>query len=75
MYVPVYTPWINGTIERLNWDILQVLGVLIMDLRLDVRNWPHLMPMVQANLNHAPVLSLGNCTAVEVFTGLEPVQH
>ncbi|EGZ08969.1 hypothetical protein PHYSODRAFT_414166, partial [Phytophthora sojae] len=29
-----------------------------------------LLPLVQANLNHTPVVSLGNCAPVELFTGL-----
>ncbi|TDH66864.1 hypothetical protein CCR75_008526 [Bremia lactucae] len=24
-FVPVYTPWLNGTVERLNCDVLQVM--------------------------------------------------
>jgi hypothetical protein len=69
-FVPVYTPWINGTVERVNRDILQVLRVMLLEYRLDTRNWVHLLPLIQANLNHAPVVSLGNCAPVELFTGL-----
>ncbi|POM71617.1 Hypothetical protein PHPALM_11785 [Phytophthora palmivora] len=69
-FVPVYTPWINGTIERLSRDILHVLRVMLLESRLDTRNWLHLLPNVQANLNHTPVPSLGNCAPVERFTGL-----
>ncbi|OWZ04566.1 hypothetical protein PHMEG_00023512, partial [Phytophthora megakarya] len=67
-FVPVYTPWINGTVERVNRDILQVLRVMLLESRLDTRNWTHLLPIIQANLNHTPVLSLGNCAPVELFT-------
>ncbi|KAE9052855.1 hypothetical protein PR003_g142 [Phytophthora rubi] len=27
-FVPVYTPWVNGTVERLNRDILHVVRAL-----------------------------------------------
>ncbi|OWZ14903.1 hypothetical protein PHMEG_00011537 [Phytophthora megakarya] len=47
-----YSPWINGSVERLNKDIVQVLRSL---------------STLQANLNHTPVPSLGNHAPVEVF--------
>eukprot|EP00644_Phytophthora_capsici_P010464 jgi/Phyca11/116403/e_gw1.30.201.1 len=56
--VLVYAPWINGTVERLNRDILQVV------------RWVYVLPLVQGNLNHTPVTSLGNRTPAELFTGL-----
>ncbi|KAF1314579.1 hypothetical protein FI667_g16581, partial [Globisporangium splendens] len=69
-FVPVYTPWINGTVERVNRDILQVLRVMLLELQYDTRNWFYLLPMIQANLNHSPAASLGNCAPIELFTGL-----
>ncbi|KAE8978399.1 hypothetical protein PR001_g24855 [Phytophthora rubi] len=69
-FAPVCTPWINGTVERVNRDILQVLRVMLLESRLDTRNWVYLLPIIQANLNHTPVFSLGNCAPVELFTGL-----
>uniref|UniRef100_H3H9I0 Integrase catalytic domain-containing protein n=1 Tax=Phytophthora ramorum TaxID=164328 RepID=H3H9I0_PHYRM len=72
-FAPVYTPWINGTVERVNRDILQVLRVMLLESRLDTRNWVYLLPIIQANLNHTPVYSLGNCAPVELFTGLPAV--
>ncbi|GMF43511.1 unnamed protein product [Phytophthora lilii] len=58
-FVPVYTPWINGTVERLNRDILQVLRAMLLEFQLDTRNWLYLLPLIQASLNHSPVASLG----------------
>eukprot|EP00644_Phytophthora_capsici_P012967 jgi/Phyca11/101588/e_gw1.5.1237.1 len=52
-----YRPWINGSIERLNRDILQVLRSLL--------------PLIQANLNHSPVASLANHAPAEVFLGVK----
>ncbi|GMF44352.1 unnamed protein product [Phytophthora fragariaefolia] len=69
-FAPVYSPWINGTVERVNRGILQVLRVMLLENQLDTRNWVHLLPLIQANLNHCPVLSLGGCAPVELFTGL-----
>jgi transposase InsO family protein len=69
-FVPVYTPWINGTVERVNKDILHVLRVMLMELNLDTRNWVHLLPVIQANLNHCPMPSLDGHAPMELFTGL-----
>ncbi|KAE8881630.1 hypothetical protein PF005_g26671 [Phytophthora fragariae] len=68
--VPVYTPWINGTVERINRNILQVVRALLLELRLDTRSWEYLLPVVQANLKQTPVVSLGNKSPMELFTGL-----
>ncbi|KAE8995236.1 hypothetical protein PR002_g19684 [Phytophthora rubi] len=69
-FVPVYTPWINGTVERVNRYILQVLRVMLLENKPDTHNWAYLLPLIQANMNHGPVLSLGDCAPVELFTGL-----
>ncbi|POM62866.1 LOW QUALITY PROTEIN: hypothetical protein PHPALM_27929 [Phytophthora palmivora] len=37
--VVAYAPWINGTVERLNRDVLQVLRVLLMEYSLDTHEW------------------------------------
>ncbi|KAG4241995.1 hypothetical protein PC116_g10089 [Phytophthora cactorum] len=69
-FSPVYSPWINGTVERLNKDILQVLRVLLLEYDLDFHEWPFLLPVLQGNLNHTPLQSLGGHSPVELFTGL-----
>ncbi|OWZ09302.1 hypothetical protein PHMEG_00018017 [Phytophthora megakarya] len=55
-FTPVYSLWVNGTIERVNKDVLQ--------------EWLYLLPVVQANINHTPVESLGNRSPIELFLGL-----
>lgn len=67
-----YSPWINESVERVNRDILQVLRVLILDYKLNYRDWPRLIPIVQANLNNTAVPSLAGKTPGELFTGLDP---
>jgi hypothetical protein len=68
--IVAYSPWINGSVERVNRDILQVLKAMLLEYQLDIRDWPYLIPVVQANLNHTPVASLGNRAPIELFTGL-----
>ncbi|KAG3185701.1 hypothetical protein PC128_g13234 [Phytophthora cactorum] len=41
-FSPVYSPWINGTVERLNKAILQVLRVLLLKYDLDFHELPAL---------------------------------
>ncbi|KAG3232387.1 hypothetical protein PI124_g22527 [Phytophthora idaei] len=69
-FSPVYSPWINGTVERLNKDIIQVLRVLLLEYDLDFHEWPFLLPVLQRNLNHTPLRSLGGHSHVEPFTWL-----
>ncbi|GMF22853.1 unnamed protein product [Phytophthora fragariaefolia] len=66
-FTPVYSPWVNGTIERGNKDILQVLRALLIEYKLDAREWPYLLPIVQANIKHTLVESLGNLSPIELF--------
>ncbi|KAE9352578.1 hypothetical protein PF008_g5392 [Phytophthora fragariae] len=69
-FSPVYSPWLNGTVERLNKDVLQVLRTLLLEYGLDFHEWPYLPPVLQGNLNHTPLHSLGGHSPVELFTGL-----
>ncbi|POM59533.1 hypothetical protein PHPALM_31721 [Phytophthora palmivora] len=45
-------------------------AVMLMEMNLDTRNWPYLLPLVQANLIHSVVASLAGHAPVELFTGL-----
>jgi hypothetical protein len=65
-----YSPWINGSIERLNRDVLTVLRALLLEYKLHTHDWPSLIPTVQASLNHTALPSLGNHAPMELFTGL-----
>ncbi|KAE9043340.1 hypothetical protein PR003_g4462 [Phytophthora rubi] len=70
-FTVAYCPWINGSVERINRDILQVLRVMILEFRLRQEQWVDMLPLIQANLNHTSVQSLANLALIEVFTGLE----
>ncbi|OWZ14126.1 hypothetical protein PHMEG_00012437 [Phytophthora megakarya] len=70
-FSPVYTPWLNDTVERFNRDLLQVLRALLIDYGLDFHEWPYLLPVVQANINHTNMRSLAGHSPAELFTGLE----
>ncbi|POM64453.1 Hypothetical protein PHPALM_20009 [Phytophthora palmivora] len=61
-------PWTNGTVETVNRDIWQVLRVMILESQLDIRNWVHHLPLIQAY--HSPVPWLSKYASVGLFTGL-----
>ena len=65
-----YCPWINGSIERLNRDIVQVLRAMCLEAGIDIKDWVYFVPVLQANLNHTPLPSLGNKAPVELFCAL-----
>ncbi|OWZ01886.1 hypothetical protein PHMEG_00026654 [Phytophthora megakarya] len=67
-----YCPWTHGSIERINRDIIQALRVLIMEYKLDHRDWVARVPIMQASLNNTPLPSLANKSLLEPFTGLPP---
>ena len=56
--------------QAANKDVLQVLRALLLEYDLDAQEWPYLLPVLQGNLNHTPVHSLGGHAPVELFTGL-----
>ncbi|OWY97113.1 hypothetical protein PHMEG_00032440 [Phytophthora megakarya] len=66
----VYSPWINGSVERVNRDILHVLGAMTLEYKVSTKDWVYLVPLVQASLNHTVLSSLANRAPVELFTGL-----
>ena len=72
-FVLAYCPWINGSVERLNRDIVQVLRVLCLEYKVDIKDWTFFVPVLQANLNHTPLPSLGNKAPVELFCVLPAV--
>lgn len=71
-FTTAYCAWANGTVERMNVEILKVLRALLGEKKWDRTHWPRLLPMVQWILNNSIVESLGNRAPLTVFTGLEP---
>ncbi|POM74326.1 Hypothetical protein PHPALM_8730 [Phytophthora palmivora] len=69
-FSPVYSPWLNGMVERLNQDVLQVLRTLLLEYDLDFHEWPYLLTVLQGNLNHTPLQLLESHSPAELFTGL-----
>lgn len=73
-----YSPWLNGTVERLNRDILSALLAIIAELDHVPQDWPSVLDSVASALNEAPLPRLGTNvdgttrTPLEVITGIRP---
>lgn len=73
-----YAPWTNGTVERLNRDILSAMRALLAELKLAPQNWPTVIALIPTILNEAPLPRLGKSadgatlTPLEVMTGISP---
>lgn len=59
----------NGTVERVNRDILATVRILLLEYQIAHREWTRVITIVQHTTNHAPSDILGGYTPVEVYTG------
>ena len=77
-FVIAYSPWANGTKERICREVLRAVRAVISEKRLGQQDWPHIIELVQSALNCASVKRLGarkNGTyrsPLEVMTGILP---
>ncbi|ETL90651.1 hypothetical protein L917_10711, partial [Phytophthora nicotianae] len=73
-FVLAYSPWKNGSAERVNRDILQVLKALALEYKVSLHDWSYLLPLVQSSINHSPgrvaTLSQPKSSTVERLTKL-----
>lgn len=69
-FTVAYSPWINGSIERLNRDVIQVLRAMCLEYKKDIREWTIFVPLLRASINHTPLPSLANKAPVELFCAL-----
>ena len=69
-FTTAYVPWANGTVERVNRDLLFVVRALLSEFRLQPAEWTAILPLVQMSLNHTPARRLGGLAPITVFAGL-----
>lgn len=73
-----YSPWVNGTIERLNRDILSALRAMLGELKLAPQDWRIVIGSIQTVINESSEARLGKNddgstrSAFEVMTGIRP---
>ncbi len=54
-----YAPWVNGSVERLNRDILAITRALLAELKLGPHDWPAVIDSVPSIINCTPLTRLG----------------
>ncbi|KAJ8577220.1 hypothetical protein ON010_g1985 [Phytophthora cinnamomi] len=69
-FVTAYSPWANGSVEVVNRLLLSSLKAMASELKLQIKQWPTLLPLVQAALNGMPSDRLGAIAPITAFTGL-----
>lgn len=69
---PVYSAKSNGTIERVNREIVKVIRLLLSEYRMNPDYYEGLLPMVKMILNHSNSVRLKNRSPIEVLTGCTP---
>lgn len=79
-FTTAYSPWSNGTVERVNREVLRSAKALLSEWHLASQYWPAVIDCVPSVLNHAPLKRLGNRkpgvhrTSLEVFTAIQLVR-
>ena len=71
-FTVAYTPWANGTVERVNRDVLNTMRTLLSDFRLSRFEWPSLVSLVVSVINSSPSARLAGLSPVQVFLGRTP---
>lgn len=64
------SPWANGTVEVVNRELLRLFRSLISEWKMDRKDWPKLIKLVQLALNQTRSAALENEAPVTVMTGI-----
>jgi hypothetical protein len=66
-----YSPWANGTVEKVNNDIQKLLRSLLSEWHMESDQGTFLLPVIQSVLNHLPSPSRAKCATFKIMTGLD----
>jgi len=69
-FTTAYSPKSNGTVERVNREIMKVLRSLVSECKISWNEWESLLSLVQSALNNYKSASLAGQAAITVSTGL-----
>jgi len=67
------SPKTNGTVERVNREIMKVLRSLVSEFKISWNEWASTLPLVQSALNNYKSASLAGQAPFTVFTGYNPL--
>lgn len=73
-FTATYTPWANGTVERVCREVIRVTRALCSEWKLDVKDWPAVIEAVQSILNYASPRRLGKSILPETDVYRAPVE-
>ena len=59
----------NGTVERINRDILAAARIILSEYKIQDKYWPSIVELIQYSLNQAVKEDLAGHSAFEAFTG------
>jgi hypothetical protein len=65
-----YSPWANGTVERVNRTILELFRMMKMDWEIPEYEWPFILPHVMSVINRSPSVGLAGYAPIQIFMGL-----
>ena len=71
-FVTPYAHWANGSVERVNREVLRLLRALVSENQMNIKQWPYLLAAVQSILNKTPTARLGDKAPLTVLSGLRP---
>ena len=77
-FTVAYSPWANGTVERVNREVLRATKSLLSEWKLAPQDWPADIDCVQSVLNQSPLPRLGlqrpgvYRSPLQTFTGIPP---
>ena len=71
-FTTAYTPWANGTVERVCREVLRAARALLSEFRMRRKQWPSVVKIIQSVLNNSPSKHRGNIAPLTGFTGRKP---
>lgn len=58
-FTTAYSPWANGTVERVCKEVLRACQALLLEFKLSPKEWPSVTECIQSILNQSPLKRLG----------------
>jgi hypothetical protein len=74
-FTTVYCPWANGSVERLNRSILELLRKLLSENQITWEQWNCLLPTVNKLLNERPLTRKPFVSPRELMIGQKPISN
>ena len=69
-FTTAYCPWSNGSVERVNRNVLSMIRKLLAEQHLAKDQWVYLLSPINKAINETPSRTLAGATPRTVFTGL-----